>query len=227
MVLDAPSRHHWVIGDVHGCFRSLETLLAVLPVHDHLIFLGDLINRGDGIEATMNLVWDLVLAGRATWLRGNHEQDLIDALQAGVGADPDQLQRIDTYRLLGERLAREWLPRLERLPFVYEADGWSATHAGFNREGQPDLSIRNAFWDSYDGRFGRVVIGHTPRLDVERSDRLVMVDTGAIYGGWLTAFCPETDALVQVQGARLTSPAPQPNRQRPPLALLSGESSAC
>ena len=227
MVLDAPRRRHWIIGDVHGCYQSLQTLLGVLPVQDHLVFLGDLINRGDGIEATINRVWELVLAGRATWLRGNHEQDLIDALQDnGVGAQT-RLQRLDTYRLLRDRLARQWLSRFELLPSVYEADGWSATHAGFNGDGQPDLSIRDAFWDNYDGRFGRVVIGHTPRTDVESRNGIVMVDTGAIYGGWLSAFCPETDALVQVQGARLTSPSLRPDRHETAVAVLSGDSSAC
>ena len=29
---------------------------------------------------------------------------------------------------------------------------------------------------------------------------IVLIDTGAVYGGRLTAFCPETSAVVQVQG---------------------------
>ena len=72
---------HWVIGDVHGCYQPLRNLLYTLPPNDHLVFCGDLINRGEAIHATMDLVWDLFQAGRATWLRGNHEQDLIDALE--------------------------------------------------------------------------------------------------------------------------------------------------
>ena len=47
---------------------------------------------------------------------------------------------------------------------------------------------------------GLVVIGHTPRSDVERHERIVMVDTGAAYGGQLSAYCPETEAVVQVEG---------------------------
>ena len=225
MSLDAPPRRHWVIGDVHGCYQSLKQLLAVLPDCDHLIFLGDLINRGDGIEATMDLVWGLVVLGRATWLRGNHEQDLIDAMRAD--GDAARLERLDTYRVLGDRLARQWLSRLLLLPTVYEAGDWIATHAGFSSDGQPDLSIRDVFWETYDGRYGRVVIGHTPRMDVERTGRIVMVDTGAIYGGWLSAFCPETDAIVQVQGALLNPALPRPHRHELSPAVLAGESSAC
>ena len=76
-----------------------------------------------------------------------------------------------------------------------------ATHAGFDAAGQPDLSIRDPFWEAYDGRFGQVVVGHTPRPQVERLGAIVLIDTGAVYGGCLSAYCPQTDAVVQVEGA--------------------------
>ena len=185
-----------MIGDVHGCYDLLCSLLAKLPPNDHLVFCGDVINRGEAIPATMDLVWDLTQAGRATWLRGNHEQDLIDALESQEG-----LSQHATYGQLGDSIARQWLPRLQQLPLVYRGDGWCATHAGFNTVGEPDLSIRDPFWEDYDGRFGLVVVGHTPRPQVERLGSIVLIDTGAVYGGCLTAYCPETDAVVEVEGA--------------------------
>ena len=195
-------RRHWVIGDVHGCYQPLRNLLATLPPNDHLVFCGDVINRGEAIPATMDLVWDLIQAGRATWLRGNHEQDLIDALQNRAASSSEVgLSQHATYGQLGDSSARQWLPRLQQLPLVYRGDGWCATHAGFNAAGQPDLSIRDPFWESYDGRFGLVVVGHTPRPQVERLGSIVLIDTGAVYGGCLSAYCPETDAVVQVEGA--------------------------
>ena len=196
VALNLRSRRHWVIGDVHGCHQPLCHLLATLPPNDHLVFCGDVINRGEAIPATMNLVWDLVQAGRATWLRGNHEQDLIDALESRDG-----LSQHATYAQLGDSSARQWLPRLHQLPLVYRGDGWCATHAGFDAAGQPDLSIRDPFWENYDGRFGQVVVGHTPRPQVERLGAIVLIDTGAVYGGCLSAYCPQTDAVVQVEGA--------------------------
>ena len=185
-----------MIGDVHGCYDPLCSLLAKLPPNDHLVFCGDVINRGEAIPATMDLVWDLTQVGRATWLRGNHEQDLIDALESQQG-----LSQHSTYGQLGDSIARQWLPRLQQLPLVYRGDGWCATHAGFNTVGEPDLSIRDPFWEDYDGRFGLVVVGHTPRPQVERLGSIVLIDTGAVYGGCLTAYCPETDAVVEVEGA--------------------------
>ena len=190
-------RHrHWVIGDVHGCYQPLCHLLSSLPPNDHLVFCGDVINRGAAIPATMDLVWDLIQAGRATWLRGNHEQDLIEALESQNG-----LSERDICAQLGNSIARQWLQRLQQLPLVYRGEGWCATHAGFDAAGQPDLSIRDPFWEAYDGRFGLVVVGHTPRPQVERLGAIVLIDTGAVYGGCLSAYCPETDAVVQVEGA--------------------------
>ena len=130
VALNLRSRRHWVIGDVHGCHQPLCHLLATLPPSDHLVFCGDVINRGEAIPATMDLVWDLVQAGSATWLRGNHEQDLIDALES-----QDGLSQHATYAQLGDSSARQWLPRLQQLPLIYRGDGWCATHAGFNAAG--------------------------------------------------------------------------------------------
>ena len=209
--MNASSRHHWVIGDVHGCHESLERLLAVLPSNDHLVFCGDVINRGQGIEAAMNRVWDLVISGRATWLRGNHEQALIDALSNRDATHQSALSEMDTFHQLGESLCQRWLERLIQLPMLYQAMGWCATHAGFRRDGEPDLSIRDGFWGTYDGSLGRAVVGHTPRPTVERHQWIVFIDTGAVYGGALSAFCPETDAVVQVHGASGAGAFPHPD----------------
>ena len=198
----SPRGHHWVIGDVHGCHEALFRLISVLPSGDHLVFCGDVINRGPDISACINLVWGLVDSGRATWLRGNHEQRLVESLQKDSTEDQQDLLAIETYRQLGDTLTRKWLHRLSKLPFVYAGDGWVATHAGFDEHGRPDLQVREPFWNNYDGRYGTVVVGHTPRPAVEQRGKIMMIDTGAVYGGLLTAFCPETDAVVQVIGQK-------------------------
>ncbi|MDP7994233.1 MAG: metallophosphoesterase [Synechococcus sp. SP2 MAG] len=190
---------HWVIGDVHGCYQPLQQLLGVLPKNDHVVFCGDVINRGPETTSAIKLVWSLVTAGQATWLRGNHEQALLETLQEPA------LNSLNP-----------WLTRLQQLPTVFWGHGWVATHAGFDSNGQPDLTIREPFWEHYDGSHGLVVIGHTPRPDVERHGRIVMVDTGAVYGGKLSAYCPETGAVVQVEGVQEAAAAPR-KRKAPSL----------
>ncbi len=199
---------HWVIGDVHGCAQSLQDLVSELPPADRLIFCGDLINRGPRILEAMELAWDLVSSGRAVWLKGNHEADLVEALRRGPWTAQRSLAGCDTYRQLGERQCKAWLQRLEALPLAYWGHGWVATHAGFDPlSWKPHLSIRTPFWQAYDGRFGDVILGHTPGSHVRRFGQLVMVDTGACYGGSLSAYCPENGDVRRVAGLRPWSAA--------------------
>ena len=209
--MTSPSRacHHWVIGDVHGCADSLQELVTQLPANDRLVLCGDVINRGPQIRRTMELVWGLVEEGRAVWLKGNHEADLVEALRQGDWRAQRALAGCDTYRQLGGRHCRLWQERLEQLPSSYAGDGWVATHAGFDPDTwEPHLSVRMPFWQAYDGRFGDVIIGHTPGPHVRRLGRIVMVDTGACYGGELSAYCPETGAIRAVPGLRDRQPIP-------------------
>ncbi|NDF62652.1 MAG: serine/threonine protein phosphatase [Synechococcaceae bacterium WBB_3_034] len=219
-----PRSCHWVIGDVHGCAEALDQLLLRLPADDRLIFCGDAINRGPSIAASMERIWGLVDSGRAVWLRGNHEQDLITSLRSESWFSGRKLAGCDTYRQLGDQRCRQWLERLQHLPMAYWGDGWVATHAGFNPlTWQPDLQVRLEFWQHYDGRFGEVVIGHTPGPHVRRLRHIVMVDTGACYGGELSAYCPETRAVLSVPGLRpdLAQPLPSLRSTDPSQPALS------
>jgi serine/threonine protein phosphatase 1 len=200
------SPRHWIIGDVHGCADALIDLLGLLPREDRLVFCGDVINRGPRIEAAMQIVWDLVEAGRAVWLMGNHERALVEALGCEELTAPADLAGCETYRQLGDRRARLWLERLRHLPLAYWGRGWVATHAGFDPlTWQPDLSVRMAFWQAYDGRFGEVIVGHTPGPDVRHLGPIALIDTGACYGGHLTAYCAETGQVRRVPGLRQCS----------------------
>jgi protein phosphatase len=83
-------RHHEtgpfdLIGDVHGCFDELETLLEKLgyvrdeqnifshPQSRRIIFLGDLVDRGPNVVGVLQLVLGMLEAGGAFWLPGNHD----------------------------------------------------------------------------------------------------------------------------------------------------------
>ena len=66
----------FVVGDVHGCFRTLERALAELcfdPACDRLFGVGDLVDRGP--HSADALVW---LEHRfETVVMGNHERPLL------------------------------------------------------------------------------------------------------------------------------------------------------
>jgi serine/threonine protein phosphatase 1 len=77
----------YVIGDIHGRYSLLQQLQRDVPwdlERDKVIFLGDLIDRGEAIVEVV----DEVMRLQATYpyivtLRGNHEQMLLDCLDFG------------------------------------------------------------------------------------------------------------------------------------------------
>lgn len=70
-----------VIGDVHGCLIELNSLLRKIApaASDHLIFLGDLIDRGPDSAGVLNCVIGLAGQCRVTTIMGNHEQMMLEA----------------------------------------------------------------------------------------------------------------------------------------------------
>ncbi|MEO7246751.1 MAG: symmetrical bis(5'-nucleosyl)-tetraphosphatase, partial [Rubrivivax sp.] len=117
----------YLIGDVQGCDGALGRLLDTLgfsPSRDHLLVLGDLVNRGPGSLAVLRRLRGLGAA--ATCLLGNHDLHLL-AVAHGVR----RRHRSDT---LGEILAspeREaWLDWVRARPVAAEFCGWLCVHAG-------------------------------------------------------------------------------------------------
>lgn len=123
MLLD-PARRYDLIGDVHGCARALERLLAGLGytrsggVWRHrermAVFLGDLVDRGPHIRETLHLVHDMVEAGEALCLMGNHEWYALGWSTPALPGSGRQFVREHNPR--HERLIRETLAQLEGHP---------------------------------------------------------------------------------------------------------------
>lgn len=107
-----PARGYDLIGDIHGCALTLERLLDTLGyrrqggVWRHpqrmAIFLGDLVDRGPRIREALHLVHDMVQAGEALCIMGNHE---FYALGWSTLAAPGS----------GQHYVREHTPRHARL----------------------------------------------------------------------------------------------------------------
>jgi serine/threonine protein phosphatase 1 len=205
------NRKIFAVGDIHGCFRKLETLLDRLPIdpeRDVLVFLGDYIDRGPESRQVISLLLDVKQKVRnAIFLLGNHEHGL---LEYGRGGDPDLLR---TLRPLGIEATLEsygkspvrairglsFLPSahrefLEQLQPYSKLDGYLFIHAGVIPGEELDtcsldrlLTVRDTFI-SYEGALDAVVVfGHTPFEMPFIGHRKIGIDTGAVYGNFLTA----------------------------------------
>lgn len=70
--------------------------------------------------------------------------------------------------------------------------------------GQEDEST--PFWaDVYDGSIGTIVYGHQPFEEVRITSNTVGVDTGCVYGGYLSAYDTETRRVFQVKAKKVYS----------------------
>jgi len=80
-----PTKNLDVIGDVHGELDALINLLAHLgynkftehPQQRHLVFVGDLCDRGQNSPGVLRKVQQLVEQGKASAILGNHEINLL------------------------------------------------------------------------------------------------------------------------------------------------------
>ncbi|MEY4483454.1 MAG: hypothetical protein RL693_906 [Verrucomicrobiota bacterium] len=141
-----------LIGDIHGHHDKLTALLDRLgythdgDVHRHpegrkVIFLGDYIDRGPKIRETLHLVRQMVDAGEAQAIMGNHEFNAISyATPNGKGGhlreriEKNVNQHARTLAAFEGREAEwaEWIEWMKRLPMFLDLEGLRAVHAAWD-----------------------------------------------------------------------------------------------
>lgn len=127
----------YVIGDVQGCFATLQRLVETIGydrARDRLVFVGDLVNRGPRNLETLR--WMVSQDDAVEAVLGNHDVHLLARARGLAGAKKrdtlgDVLEAPDTPRLL------EWL---RRRPFLLEVEGHVVVHAGL----LPGMSLAEA-----------------------------------------------------------------------------------
>jgi len=175
-----------VIGDVHGCYRTLKKLVEsqIIPTKDDQIyFVGDLIDRGPRSREVLDYIIDLKWRGFDVFpIKGNHEDLFVKAFSdeeyllawCQNGAE-DTLRSFDVpeskmneyegLRLIPER----YIQFLSSLPYYYDLKDYIIVHAGIN------LTSANFFSDIQAMLWSReikglnllgdnicIIHGHTP-----------------------------------------------------------------
>jgi serine/threonine protein phosphatase 1 len=180
-----------------------------------VVFLGDYVDRGPDSKGVIDRVLSLPAPFQGKFLRGNHDQALLDFLAdpasydgwCDFGADetltsygvrPPRDHSLSTFCDVRDRflqaLPAEHLHFFRTLLLSWEIGDYFFAHAGvrpsapLNQQKEDDLLwIREEFLDSSED-FGKVVVhGHTPTDGpVKRANR-IGIDTGAYLTGRLTA----------------------------------------
>ena len=208
----------YAVGDIHGRADLLGTLLQKIEADaagaaapdQRLVFLGDYVDRWPLVPKVIDILLDRLPAGFAgTFLRGNHEQMMIDFLAdpdtlygwvgnggdatlAGYGVewtyDPETVRA----RLL-QRLPQRHQAFLNALSLSHTVGDYFFVHAGvrpgvpLDRQSPRDMMwVRDVFLRS-DAAFGKTVVhGHTIVDRPEIRPNRIGIDTGAVVTGRLT-----------------------------------------
>ncbi|MBW1674898.1 MAG: serine/threonine protein phosphatase [Deltaproteobacteria bacterium] len=195
----------FVIGDIHGCLEMLKRLIDKIewnPANDRLIFIGDYIDRGENSKGVIDFI--LKLKEDSTLIQcliGNHEQMFLDYL-SGVDSQSSLLNGgLPTLRSYEEMRRSQDDPLIppSHLDFfsslltMIELEHYYIVHAGFHPNiGIEHQSLNDMIWireefiySDYD--FGKVVIfGHTPFNNPLVMKNKIGIDTGAVFGNYLT-----------------------------------------
>jgi serine/threonine protein phosphatase 1 len=225
-----PGLRIYAIGDVHGCVAAHAAVLdQIAEDHDArpvaeavVIHLGDLIDRGpDSAAVLARVALGSPIPGALVNLRGNHEELCLDAMQQG--GEASRIWR----RNGGETCLADWgvpkkAPASEWSRFVppeqmavlveerlsYQRGGYVFVHAGIRpgvalaeQDAHDLVWIRQPFLSWPDPLEAVVVHGHTPKDAVTVRINRIGVDTGAVYGGRLTAVVLEEDRMAFIQAA--------------------------
>jgi bis(5'-nucleosyl)-tetraphosphatase (symmetrical) len=119
----------YAIGDLQGCYDSLQRLLEQLdfsPEKDQLWFAGDLVNRGKKSLKTIRFVKNL--GDSATVVLGNHDITLL-AMHYGVLRPNSYLKKLLKAKDADELI--DWL-RSRSIFHVDESLGFCMAHAGIS-----------------------------------------------------------------------------------------------
>ncbi len=181
----------WIIPDLHGCLETLKLLIfqQINPdKKDHLIFLGDYIDRGPDSKGVLDFIMNLEETGyHVTALAGNHESICTKAYE-----EFNKLQNSSDLQVYG-RYQQQWfgLGGIETLKsfkadspgdipkkyidwmsskdFYVELEQFYAVHAGFNFDLEDPFSdkeamiwIRNYIVKPEKIKGKKVIHGHNP-----------------------------------------------------------------
>jgi calcineurin-like phosphoesterase family protein len=204
-----------VIGDIHGCFDELRSLLSEVAFQpgDRVIAVGDLVVKGEKNREILDLFID---ERHFSSVIGNHDLALVRFWRGEITSLKEAQHR--TYVEL-EFDGNRYFSYLDSLPTMIDIGTHLVVHAGVRpaiplseqsiddltelRTLGADRTSRSGipWYDIYDGH-KIVLFGHWPATEPRRGKHAIGLDTGCVYGYRLTAYIVETGEFASVPAKR-------------------------
>jgi serine/threonine protein phosphatase 1 len=211
MKIDNTLENTYIIGDVHGCYHTLQNLIARLPSDAELIFVGDLCDKGHYSKEVI----EFVMHGGYACVKGNHEhlmeKYLHDAVYHDIHSPWSTDYRyggISTYEsyLNDHETMQRHLAWIAEMPMYLQIDNYFITH-GFalpfyahrDDEAYYNDFLLHRYEEGMEVPSSEVVniFGHCKFEEVVRGEHFYGIDTGCAYGNKLTALQLGTMQLIQ------------------------------
>ena len=191
------------IGDIHGCLTSLETMFdLVQPSEEDLVVtLGDYVDRGPDSKGVIDRLLELKKTHRFIHLMGNHEIQMIRALETKVDCQrflSEMCGGKDTLASYGggfEDVPEAHWEFMRSAELYHEVGDFILVHAGVEAGmAVGDQDSETYYYQRFHSQrahvSGRTVVcGHTIQGDLPTDlGYAICLDTCAYGGGWLSAF---------------------------------------
>ncbi|WP_234831556.1 metallophosphoesterase family protein [Sphingobium yanoikuyae] len=220
----------YAVGDVHGRYDLLQKLIDEIGIHNrdlspskslHILFLGDLIDRGPDSARVLAFLHDLQRkSNRVLVLQGNHEEAMVQAIDGnleilqgwlrfggaetvrsfGIAPPEDGMDLRQYLRELRSAIPSEMVDWMRKLPLTARSGDYFFCHAGIRpgvalrKQVRDDLLwIRDDFLDDQRDHGAVIVHGHSIETNVQFRGNRIGIDTGAYRTGTLTALYLEDD----------------------------------
>ncbi|WP_223777388.1 polynucleotide kinase-phosphatase [Streptomyces sp. 135] len=231
---------HGCAAELETLLTKLGYVDGTHPEGRTAVFVGDLVDRGPDTPGVLRRVMAMVAAGTALCVPGNHENKLGRHLKGrsvqhthGLAETVEQLAgESDEFRAQ----VREFVDGLVS-HYVLDGGKLVVCHAGLPEKyhgrtsgrvrshalygdttGETDefgLPVRYPWAEEYRGR-AAVVYGHTPVPTATWLNNTICLDTGAVFGGRLTALRWPERELVDVPAERVWYEPAKPLRSEAP-----------
>ncbi|WP_406123355.1 polynucleotide kinase-phosphatase [Streptomyces canus] len=213
---------------------------GVHPEGRTAVFVGDLVDRGPDSPGVLRRVMSMVKSGNALCVPGNHENKYGRYLKGRKVQHTHGLaETIEQMESVSDEFRSEVREFIDGLVSHYVLDGGRLVvcHAGLPEKyhgrtsgrvrshalygdttGETDefgLPVRYPWAEDYRGR-AAVVYGHTPVPEATWLNNTICLDTGAVFGGKLTALRWPERELVDVPAERVWYEPTKPLKSEAP-----------